>query len=58
MPDETRSVRNLRDDITYARNQLKAAREDGGAEKICFWSARFDELLDRYPRRSDYARTS
>jgi hypothetical protein len=47
MPDESRSVKNLREDITYARAQLLTARQDGGAEKITYWRNRTDELLDR-----------
>jgi hypothetical protein len=48
MPDETRSVRNLRDDICYAHDQLRRAREDGGCERITFWLKRRDELLERF----------
>ena len=51
MATTPRAVRNLRDDITAAQRQLTAARIDGAAEKIHFWAARVNELLDQYPRK-------
>lgn len=47
---EDRAARNLREDIAAAHTQLKRWREDGHAERIAFWLARRDELLDRLPR--------
>lgn len=36
----------LTDSITFAHEQLKRAREDGGCEQIVFWARRIDQLLD------------
>lgn len=47
MPEQTRTQRNLRDDITHAHNELKRWRQDGQADRIAFWVRRRDELLDR-----------
>lgn len=41
---------HLREDITTARRQLTHWRRDGDADRIAYWAARLDELLDRLPR--------
>lgn len=45
---EHRALRNLREDITHAHQQLKLWRQDGDATKIAFWLRRRDELIDRF----------
>lgn len=50
MLDESRSLRNLREDITHAKAQLEHWRRDGNADRIAFWAQRLDELIDRLPR--------
>lgn len=44
-------ARSLTDSITFAHQQLKAAREDGRADRIIFWVARVNALLDEYTAR-------
>jgi hypothetical protein len=50
MTNETRALRNLREDIAHAHEQLKWWRREGKAERIAFWAERLDELVDRLPR--------
>jgi hypothetical protein len=40
------SREGLTDSITYANDQLKRARQDGGCDQIRFWAHRLDQLLD------------
>ena len=39
---------DLCDAIVRAREELKKWREDGNADKIFFYAARVNELLDKY----------
>lgn len=42
--------------ITFAHGRLKAARQDGCADRICYWRAKVDELLDEWPERTSRGR--
>lgn len=47
MPDAD-PKRNLADQIRHASTMLTNAREDGGCDRIMFWTRRRDELLDQW----------
>lgn len=50
----TRMTRaGLTDSVTFAHNQLKRARQDGGCEQIMFWARRIDQLLDELSELPD-----
>lgn len=46
------SRNEIADSITFAHNELKRARQDGGCEQIMFWTRRIDQLLDKLSERT------
>lgn len=48
MPELSRALRNLSEDILHAHQQLNMWRRNGDATKIQFWVRRRDQLLERW----------